>query len=96
MDIKKLQQLKMTIESLDKLHHIKILQIINNNKLKFSENRNGVFINMNLFTNKVVKEIEKIIEYINQQEKTINDIEKQKKDLNKDYFLNNNKEIPLQ
>ena len=49
MDTKYLIHLKNQIESLDKIHHVKIFKILKDNKIKFSENRNGIFINMTSF-----------------------------------------------
>ena len=62
-------QLRNQIESLDKIHHIKILKIIKENKIKFSENRNGIFINMNALNDKTILEIVKMLDYIKEQEK---------------------------
>lgn len=86
-------QLRNQIESLDKIHHIKILKIIKENEIKFSENRNGVFINMNALNDKTILEIVKMLDYIKEQEKNLTDIEKIKEELNKDYFENSNKDI---
>tara|TARA_B100000989_G_C19172988_1_gene316327 strand:- start:79 stop:387 length:309 start_codon:yes stop_codon:yes gene_type:complete len=85
-------KLKNDIEKLDKIHHLKILEIIETNSIKYSENRNGIFINMNSFNAKTVSDIKNELKYIKEQEKNLNDIEKVKKELNKDYFKNNNKE----
>lgn len=85
-------KLKNDIEKLDKIHHLKILEIIEKNSIKYSENRNGIFINMNSFNAKTVSDIKNELKYIKEQEKNLNDIEKVKKELNKDYFKNNNKE----
>ena len=46
MDTKYLSSLKTRIESLEFSHHVGILRIIYNNKVKISENKNGIFINM--------------------------------------------------
>ena len=85
-------KLKNDIEKLDKIHHLKILEIIEKNSIKYSENRNGIFINMNSFNAKTVSDIKNELKYIKEQEKNLNDIEKVKKELNKDYFKNNNKD----
>ena len=86
-------QLRNQIEHLDKIHHIKMLKIIKDNDIKYSENRNGVFINMNALNDKTINELIHLLEYIKQQEKTLTDIEKIKEELNKDYFENSNKDI---
>ncbi len=91
MDTKLLIDLKNEIQSIDKIHHIKILKILTNNGIKFSENRNGIFINMNTFNQKTLIDINKTLLYINEQEKNLKDIENIKQELNNDFFLNDNK-----
>tara|TARA_B100000925_G_scaffold163874_1_gene123275 strand:+ start:1161 stop:1472 length:312 start_codon:yes stop_codon:yes gene_type:complete len=92
MDTGKLIILKDQIENLDAFHHNKILKILVKNDIKYSENRNGIFVNMNSFNENTVKEIEKTLLYIKNQEKSLKDIEKIKNEINKDYFENDNKE----
>ena len=46
-DINKLKKLNKIISKLEKCHHIKIFNIIKNNNINYSENRNGIFINLN-------------------------------------------------
>ena len=92
MDTAKLVVLKEQIENLDAFHHNKILKIMVKNNIKYSENRNGIFVNMNSFDNKTVKEIEESLLYIKNQEKNLQDIETIKEEINKDYFENDNKE----
>ena len=84
--------LKNKIEKLEKTHHTKILQVLIKNNVKYSENRNGIFINMNSLNKETLDEINVTLDYISEQEKTINDIEKLKSNLNENYFKNNNKE----
>ena len=95
MESKQKIKLKNKIEKLDKIHQTKILKIIINNNIKYSENRNGIFLNMSNLNEKTIKEIEHMLKYIQEQEKTLNDIEIVKKELNKDYFKNSNKETPV-
>ena len=92
MDTAKLVVLKEQIENLDAFHHNKILKVLVKNKIKYSENRNGIFVNMNSFDNNTIKEIEKSLLYIKNQEKNLQDIETIKEEINKDYFENDNKE----
>ena len=81
--------LKNKIEELDRIHHPKILQVLINNNIKYSENRNGIFINMNSINTETIKQINLTLTYISEQEKTINDIESIKNDLNNNFFKNN-------
>lgn len=85
-------KLKNKIEKLDKIHQTKILEIIMKNNIKYSENRNGIFLNMENLNKKTIREIEKNLEYFQKQEKTLTDIETIKDELNNEYFENGNKE----
>jgi hypothetical protein len=92
MDPNILFKLKTDIESIPKIHHVKILQILLDNKIKFSENRNGIFVNMNEFDKKTVDKLHQILLYISEQEKTLNDVEKEKSFYQNNYFGNSNKD----
>ena len=81
MDTAKLVVLKEQIENLDVFHHNKILKVLVKNNIKYSENRNGIFVNMNSFDKNTIKEIEKSLLYIKNQEKSLQDIETIKKKL---------------
>ena len=94
MNTSKQKKLKNKIENLDQIHQIKILDILISNQIKYSENRNGIFLNMDNLDEKTISEIEKNLEYFRKQEKTLNDIETIKDELNNDYFKNDNKETP--
>lgn len=92
IDINKLKELKKIIEDMDAVHHPKILEILKTNNIHISSNRNGCFINMNLFTNDILTELSNFINYINIQEKTLGAVENAKKDLKVEYFNNNKKD----
>ncbi len=69
-----------------------ILDILKSNNIHISSNRNGCFINMNLFTEQILKELHDFIKYINIQEKTLGAVESAKKNLKVEYFNNNKKD----
>ena len=92
MDPGKLIALKDKIENLEAFHHNKILKVLIKNSIKYSENRNGIFVNMNSFNESTMEEIDKTLLYITKQEKNLKDIETIKEEINKDYFENDNKE----
>lgn len=94
MNASKQIKLKNKIEKLDKIHQVKILDILIKNQVKYSENRNGIFLNMDNLNEKTIVAIEKNLEYFRKQEKTLSDIETIKEELNNDYFKNGNKETP--
>ena len=91
-DYNNLNYLKNEIENLDKIFHIKIFDILLKNNIKYSENRNGIFVNMNSFNKKTINDIEKLLLYIKNQEQNLKDIENKKQILNQDYFSNHNKD----
>tara|TARA_B110000495_G_C22998894_1_gene589276 strand:- start:559 stop:870 length:312 start_codon:yes stop_codon:yes gene_type:complete len=91
-DLNNLILLKNQIENIDKIHHIKILNILKNNNIKYSENRNGIFVNMTSFNSESIQSIKKILSYIKTQEKRLIDVETIKQELSKDYFVNDNKD----
>tara|TARA_B100001123_G_C14615213_1_gene751487 strand:- start:136 stop:423 length:288 start_codon:yes stop_codon:yes gene_type:complete len=84
--LKQINNLKQKIEALDNIHHKKILKILIENKIKYSENRNGVFVNMNLFNLQIIKIINEELIYISKQEKHLNDVELIKHELNTTFF----------
>jgi len=64
LDIKKLKELRDIISELDVCEQVEVLKIIEKNKIKYTENKNGVFINMNKLNNKTITDLEQFIVYI--------------------------------
>lgn len=93
MNIEKLNNLKNIVDNLDKTHHLKIFKVLKDNNVIFSENRNGIFTNMNSFNEKTIRDIEITLQYIKKQEKHLKDIETIKDDLKLDFFIQNTKEV---
>jgi hypothetical protein len=93
MNVEKLNGLKNVVDNLDKIHHLKIFKVLKDNNVIFSENRNGIFTNMNSFNEKTIRDIEITLQYIKKQEKHLKDIETIKDDLKLDFFIQNNKEV---
>ena len=89
METEKLKLLQNDIDKLDKIHHLKILKILKDNDIKYSENRNGIFVNMNVFDDKTIRDIENTLKYIKEQEKQLKDVESIKADLEQDFFIKN-------
>jgi hypothetical protein len=72
-NIHKLKSLKEKIESLEKTEHQEILKIIKRYECKFTENNNGVFINMNKLSDNVIKEIELFLVFSDENNKMLID-----------------------
>ena len=92
--IRKIQKLRDNIEKLDKLHHIHIFKLIKENNVEYTENTNGIFVNLSHVSKKVIDKISKYISYVSLQELELNDIETKKSEYKKEFY-NNNKEMPL-
>ena len=54
-----LQLLRNQIEKLDKVHHIGILKILKENAVQYSENTNGIFINLTKVNDTIIGIIKK-------------------------------------
>ena len=72
-NINKLKSLKEKIEALEKTEHQEILKIIKRYECKFTENNNGVFINMNKLSEDVIKEIESFLVFSDENNKMLID-----------------------
>ena len=64
---------------MDKEHHVKILEIIQDNKITYSENKNGIFINLNNMKPDVIEKIKDYINYTNCQETNLQNMETKKR-----------------
>jgi hypothetical protein len=81
-----LLQMRNSIEMLPKESQLEIFKICKENNVEFSENKNGVFINISLITPDVLSKIKSHMEYINKQENIINQLENKKHDVEEEYF----------
>tara|TARA_Y100000741_G_C18261421_1_gene560667 strand:+ start:5140 stop:5439 length:300 start_codon:yes stop_codon:yes gene_type:complete len=92
MNTADLINLKKNIENIDQSHHIEIFRIFQENNISYSENRNGIFINMNNIPEDVLIKINKFLTYIKTQEQHLDNVEKLKSDYKDNYFNKHNKE----
>ena len=92
MNTADLINLKKNIENIDQSHHIEIFRIFQENNINYSENRNGIFINMNNIPEEVLIKINKFLTYIKTQEQHLDNVEKLKSDYKDNYFNKHNKE----
>ena len=82
-----LEKLKNTIESMSKMHHIEIIKILKKNQnVKLNENKNGVYINLSFLPDEIINEISDYVNYINDQENSLQTMEIQKDDFKNTYF----------
>ena len=86
----RLRRIKSRIEKMDKNNQISALFMISkNNKIKYSENNNGTFINLTSIDENMLVKIEEFIEYIELQKCDIEDIENKKQHIENIYFKQN-------
>ena len=71
MDTHKLRQLKEEIEYLDQGEYYEILKIIQKYDNKYTENNNGIFINMNKLSPETICDIKKFLEFSNENKKML-------------------------
>jgi hypothetical protein len=88
-NIAKLEHLKERIESMNKKQHIEILKILKRfPDVKLNENKSGVYINILFLPEETIHELEKYIQYIEEQESAIMTVETQKNEYKNTYFTN--------
>ena len=85
--------IKTKIEQLNKKQQMEILKIIMKMDISHSENNNGVFFNLSSLSQDQISELQKYIEYINDQEDTLQELEDVKNELNETYFNTNSNPI---
>ena len=89
-----LNRLKEKIEGLNKFHQIEILKLLKSDEsCTLNENNNGIFVNLTNLSDGLLVELDKYLEYVQKQEKQLNEIEKQKNILSNTFFKDN-KENP--
>ena len=89
-DEKQLKKMKKKIESLNKQQQTKVMEIFIKKNIQFTENKNGIFINLNKIPLDTMEEISQYLEYINLQEKSLSKQELTKKQIEQQYFDDEN------
>ena len=90
-EISKLENLKTKIESMSKTNQLGILNILKRNTaIKINENKSGVYINLSLLPSETMDEITYYLNYISEQEISINKIENQKNEFVNEFFTEMN------
>ena len=84
-----LNLLKDEIEKLEKFHQIQILEILVENKASFTENRNGVFVNLIKINKNIIQKIREYLLYVSNQNITLQDTEQLKEKLKYNHFKGN-------
>ena len=86
-DFNKINGIRESIENMSKFNQIAVLKILTRHKdVTINENKYGIHINLSDLKNEILDEISVYIKYVNTQESTLNEGEKQKEDYRNTYF----------
>ena len=92
--ISELNYIRETIENMSKFNQIEILRIFKKHQdVTLNENKYGVHINLSEIKKEILEEIMVYINYVNTQEISLNNIEKQKVEYKNTYFSKDIKDI---
>ena len=82
-----LECINQKIESLGKIHQIEVLRILKNSPgIKINENKSGVFVNLSFLPKPTIDNITQYMQYIQEQERTLQMIESQKNTFKSEFF----------
>ena len=81
-----LKMLRDNIEALPTFHQIEVLRILYKNHITFSENKNGVFLNLSYVNLEVIHKISEYVTFVQNQESQMCEFEKKKMTLSNQYF----------
>jgi len=91
--VSELNYIRESVENMNKFNQIEVLRILHNNKdVTLNENKYGVHINISDLKKEILDELLVYINYVNTQEKTLNNIEKEKETYKNIFFEKDNKD----
>ena len=93
ISIEELNQIRNSIENMSKFNQVEILRILNQDKnIILNENKYGIHINLSSLNNDIIDKLKNFINYVQNQELTLNQVEKQKENYKNIYFTKDNKD----
>ncbi len=91
--VSELNYIRESIENMNKFNQVEILRILNKHKdITLNENKYGVHVNLSELNKYILEDMKVYINYVNNQESTLNEIEKQKESFKNIYFSKDNKD----
>ena len=85
--VSELNYIRDHIENMNKFNQIEVLRILNNHKnVTINENKYGIHINLSDLKKDLLEELNVYIKYVNTQEVTLHQVEKEKEDYKNTYF----------
>jgi hypothetical protein len=89
MDNTELLNIRDDVEKMEKIHQVNILKIFKKYNIDFTENSNGIFVNMTILNEDILKEINSYISYVKLQQTQLNKIEQDKERYKKEFYKDN-------
>ena len=85
--VSELNYIRDAVENMNKFNQIEILRILNNHKdVTINENKYGIHINLSDLKKDLLDELNVYIKYVNTQEVTLHQVEKEKETYKNTYF----------
>jgi hypothetical protein len=84
-----LEIIRKDIDRMSKFHHVEILKLLKQHQVVLNENNYGTFVNMSELDGSIVDRIVHYIEYTDEQEVQLNNIEYEKGQLKFKFFNQN-------
>tara|TARA_B110000971_G_C19731346_1_gene373194 strand:+ start:174 stop:452 length:279 start_codon:yes stop_codon:yes gene_type:complete len=81
-----LDKIRKSIEVMPKINQIEFVKILLDNNVKLTENNNGIFVNLNILDDNIIKQFISHIDFINNQNNFLNIDENKKSDLENIFF----------
>ena len=92
--ISELNYIRESIENMNKFNQVEVLRLINKYKdVTINENKYGIHINLSDLYKELLDEFIIYINYVNTQEVTLHQVEKEKEDYKNTYFIKDVKDI---
>ena len=91
--VSELNYIRDSIENMNKFNQIEVLRILNNYKdVTINENKYGIHINLSDLKKDLLDEMNVYIKYVNTQEVTLHQVEKEKETYKNIFFEKDNKD----
>ena len=85
--VSELNYIRDAVENMNKFNQIEVLRILNNHKdVTINENKYGIHINLSDLKKDLLDELNVYIKYVNTQEVTLHQVEKEKETYKNTYF----------
>ena len=92
--IENIKKLRDSIEAMEQIHQIRILEICNECSVKYTENANGIFINMTLLDDAVLDRVCQYMNYVRLQQSQLDNVEATKEKYKKEFYKGDKVKIP--